>query len=363
MNDFKSFFISYNLGNISMDYINTNNPAQDMPFLVFSNSDNGLYCSKWIYSFENIIKTHKKEEILKRNKSNVFNNDNLADIQNISCLKILKNGEIYCLGTNNAKLKIVKLKDDYSNIELVQEINVKDDSTCINNIIDYNQNKNLIISDEKHIIAYEKNVDDNNYNTYAEKKVIDTGNKTYIIKLDEHNLAAFIYPNVIKLYNVDNYEFAEVAENVINEIKSDVNSNNKKQFKMMNILGENNNILGVCSNEHSIYLIDINEKKLIKNCLFEGYNDNFVSVLKFYDDYVFLLDSNNNLILAQVQFKEEKVNDLKFISLIKKLNSDSNMICYLLFEICYFYFDGKDIHIVNNSLEDDKENINVEIRQ
>ena len=84
-----------------------------------------------------------------------------------------------------------------------------------------------------------------------------------------------------------------------------------------------------------------------------------MSVLIFYDDYALLLDSNNNLILAQIQFKEEKVNDLKFISLIKKLNSDSNIICYLLFEICYFYFDGKDIHLVNNSLEDDKENINV----
>ena len=260
----------------------------------------------------------------------------------------------------DAKLKIIKLDYDTDNIELIQELALKEDSGCINSILEFNQNKTIIISDEKHILVFEKNEDDDNYKTYTEKKNIDTGNKTYIIKVDEHNLCAFIYPNIIKFYSVDNYQFKET---VVNEINSDINCNNQKQFKMMNVVGKNDNVLAVCSNEHSIYIIDINEKKLIKNCLFEGYNDNFVSVLKFYDDYVLLLDSNNNLILAQVQFKEEKVNDLKFISLIKKLNSDSNMICYLLFEICYFYFDGKEIYIVNNSLEDDKENINVEIKK
>ena len=279
-----------------------------MAILALSNSNNGLYCSKWKFNFENIL---KKENFPIKDNSILFKNDNLADIQNLTCVKFLKNFEILTFGTNNAKLKIVKLKDNYANIELVQEIKLKDDSVCVNNIIEYNKNKTLIIADEKHILVFEKNENDNNYNTYIEKKDINTGNKTYIIKIDEHTLAAFICPNIIKFYTVDNYEFKET---IINDIKSDINLNNQKQFKMMNLIGKNNNILAVCSNEHSIYMIDINEKKLIKNCIFEGYNNNFISILKLYDDYTLLFDSTNNLIITQIQMKEEKCEDLKFIS-------------------------------------------------
>ena len=160
-------------------------------------------------------------------------------------------------------------------------------------------------------------------------------------------MAAFICPNIIKFYTVDNYEFKEI---ILNEIKSDINSNNQKQFKMMNIIGKNNNILAVCSNEHSIYMIDINEKKLIKNCIFEGYNNNFISILKLYDDYTLLFDSTNNLIITQIQMKEEKCEDLKFISILKKISQDLNMICFFPFGIIHFYFDGNNINIKYNEL-------------
>ena len=55
------------------------------------------------------------------------------------------------------------------------------------------------------------------------KKDINTGNKTYIIKVDEHTLAAFIMPNIFKFYNVVNYKFSET---IVNGINSDVYSNN-----------------------------------------------------------------------------------------------------------------------------------------
>ena len=357
INNFNKYCKIYNLGNIYIDYIQNDDDDTDIFLLALSNSNNGLYHSEWKLELDifGVKFTSEKTD------STIYNNESLADIQNITCLNILcRNDRIFIIifGTNNAKLKIIRLDSNNNNVELIQELALKEDSGCINSILEFNQNKTIIISDEKHILVFEKNEDDDNYKTYTEKKNIDTGNKTYIIKVDEHNLCAFIYPNIIKFYNIDNYQFKET---VVNEINSDINCNNQKQFKMMNVVGKNDNVLAVCSSEHSVYIIDINEKKLIKNCLFEGYNDNFVSVLKFYDDYVLLLDSNNNLILTQVQFKEEKVNDLKFIALIKKLNSDCNMICYLLFEICYFYFDGKDMYMVNNSLEDYKENINVEI--
>ena len=342
--DYNKFFNNYNLGNIYIDYINKDNPNEEISVLALSNSNNGLYCSKWKYKFDN---TFKIEEYLKKENSVLFDNNKLADIQNITCLKIMKNNEFLCFGTNNAKLKIIKLKDNYSNIELIQELALKGDSVCINNIVEFNNNKTLITSDEKHILVFEKNEEDNNYNTYNEKKDINTENKTYILKVDEHTLAAFIYPNIIKFYNIDNYEFKET---VINEIKSDINLSDQKQFKMMNLIGKNNNILGVCSNEHSIYLIDINDKKLIKNCTFEGYNNNFVSISKFNDDNVLLLDSNKNLLLCKLEMKEDKVDDLKLTGLLKQLTQDYNSLCTFPYGINHFYFDGTNIEFKYNEL-------------
>ena len=252
---------------------------------------------------------------------------------------MLKQNEIYCFGTNNAKLKIFKYLEDFTKIELVQDINLKNDSSCVNSIEEFNNNKTLIISDDKHILAFEKNEEDNNFNTYAEKKDIPLENKGYIIKVDEHNLAA-LTNNSLKFYNIDNYEFTET---VINEIKYEINSSNQKEYKIMGIIGNENNVLGICSNEHSIYLIDINEKKLIKSCTFEGYENNFVSISKFYEDYVLLLDSTNNLILAQLQKKEEKAEDLKFVQLFKKLNTDLNLLNIFPYGYNHFYFDGNNI--------------------
>ena len=167
--EYYKFYNNYNLGNIYIDYINTNNPNEDISILALANSSNGLVCSKWKCKLDNNFKT---EEFLKKENSVVFDNNKLADIQNLSCLQFLKNSEIICFGTNNAKLKIIKLIDNYANIELVQELAPKEDSVCINNIVEFNQSKTIITSDEKHILVFEKNEDDNNYNTYNEKKLL-----------------------------------------------------------------------------------------------------------------------------------------------------------------------------------------------
>ena len=343
--DFNNYIKFYNFGNIYFEYINPNDSNEDIKVLSFSNSNKGLYFSKWKLHIENI----KDNFFEKENKENsiLFDNNKIADIQNLTCFKILKKNEIYCFGTNNAKFKIIKLKDDYTNIELIQELSLKEDSVCVNNIVEYNNNKTLIISDEKHILVFEKEGDENNYDNYVEKKDINTGNKTYILKIDEHTLAAYISPNIVKFYAVDNYEFNET---VIENINSDINLNNQKQFKMMELIGEKNNILCVCSNEHSIHLIDTNEKKLIKTCVFEGYENNFVSIVKFNGDYTFLIDSNNNLLMTQLSKKEEKVEDLKIVSLIKKLNQDSNLLCFVPYGINHFYFDGNNLENKSNDL-------------
>ena len=332
---FNQFFKFYNLGNIYIEYINTDKKDESISLLGLSNSNNGFYLSKWKLSMENML----TEDFFKKENSVVLNNNNLADIQNITCIKALKKNEIYIFGTNNAKLKVIKLKDNFTNIEMIQEITLKGDSVCVNNIVEYNQNKTLIISDEKHILVFEKSEEEGN-NTYSEKKDINTGNKTYILKVDEHTLAAFICPDIIKLYNVDNYEF---TENELKEIKSEINLNNQKQFKMMNLIGENNDILAVCSNEHSIFLIDIKNIKIIKNCTFEGYNNNFVSIVKYSNDYILLLDSTNNLIMTKVQIKDKKINDLIFVALLKKLSQDYNLIWSFPYGINHFYFDGSNL--------------------
>ena len=161
-------------------------------------------------------------------------------------------------------------------------------------------------------------------------------------------MAAFIYPNKIKFYNVDNYEFTETT---LNEIESEVNSNNQKQFKMMDLIGENNSTLIVCSNEHSVYIIDSTEKKLIKNCVFEGYDNNFVSVTKYNADHVLLLDSINNLLLVKIQKNEDKIIDLKLVGLLSKLNQDSNMLFTFPYGINLFYLQNDDIYCECNNLD------------
>ena len=87
-----------------------------------------------------------------KNISN-FNNSNINNIQNITHISPLRNNDIICLGTNNSKLLIIKLKNNFSNIELIQEINLVD--PCVNTIEIFNKGQTLLVSNEKHILLYE----------------------------------------------------------------------------------------------------------------------------------------------------------------------------------------------------------------
>ena len=170
---------------------------------------------------------------------------------------MLKKNDIFCLGTNNSKLMIIKLKDDFSSIELIQEINLPD--SCVNNIEIFNNGHILIVANGKHILAYESKEDDNDFKTYELKKDINLENNTYILKLDYERIAAFISQDIIRIYNLKNYEFINTKE--INNIKCDITSANQKQYKMMNLVGKNNDILAICSNDKNIYLIELGIKK------------------------------------------------------------------------------------------------------
>ena len=72
--------------------------------------------------------------------------------------------------------------------------------------------------------------------------------------------------------------------------------------------------------------------------------------MKFEGNYVLLLDTNNNLLLTELQLKDGKTEDLKFVSLLKKLNQDSNLIYSFPYGINHFYFDGNNVENKFNEL-------------
>ena len=225
-------------------------------------------------------------EILK-NISN-FDNNKLGNIQNITNLKVLRKNDLFCIGTNNSKLMIIKLKDNFSSIELVQEINLPD--SCVNNIEIFNYGRTLIVSNDKHILAYELKEDDNDFKTYELKKDINLENNTYILKIDNDRLAAFISPDIIRIYNIKNYEF--IVSKEINNIKCEITSSNQKQYKLMNLVGKNNDILAICSNEKNIFLIEFRIKE-DKNGN-EEYSNNFERAPSDYNNWFLKHSMNKN---------------------------------------------------------------------
>ena len=246
-----NLFLFYNLqNNFIIPEISNNNKS----FIYFTYTNSGLSIKKI-----NLNLDLKKGLIFDINNISTLNNDKLNNLQNITHFGMIKKNEIFCIGTNNSTAMIIKLKDNFSNVELLQEINLTD--SCVNNLEIYNQGKTLIIANEKHILLYELKEDNNNFNSYELKKDINTENNTYILKINEQSFAAFISPNTVKIYDIINNDFIE--KKVFDNIKCDINSTNQKQYKLMNLVGKNKNIISICSNEHNIYLINTNIKQEI----------------------------------------------------------------------------------------------------
>ena len=247
------FWNSFIFVNIQNNIILSDKSNYNKSFIYLSYTNNGLRCDKINLKIDD---ANLDEMLQIKNLSN-FNNYNLANIQNITHLSMLKKNDIFCVGTNNSKLMIIKLKDNFSAIELIQKINLPD--SCVNNIEIFNNDHILIVANGKHILAYESKEDDNDFKTYVLKKDINLENNTYILKLDYERIVAFISQDIIRIYNLKNYEFIITKE--INNIKCDITSANQKQYKMMNLVGKNNDILAICSNDKNIYLIELGIKK------------------------------------------------------------------------------------------------------
>ena len=377
-------FIFYNLQN---NFIFPDLSKDNKSFIYLSYTNNGLCCDSLKLNFDEI------DKIFTLNNISNFKNENLENIQNITHLSIIKENELFCIGTNKSKLLIVKLKDNFKNIELIQGIDLPD--SCVNNVEIINNGKNLIIANGKNILLYELKDEEKNIYELKEEK-LTTENDTNILKIDNKTIAAFISPNTIKIYSILNNKFEITRE--INDINFEISANNQKQYKTMNLIGKNNDIIAICSNENNIYLIDIsvkpekeakvpesqenferysgdydnwfnkhssqksNEKKEkedsqisksvdkeeikinednnnnkikyenwfekhskgyiidksrkkynIINCSMKECKNNFVSVVKCYDDYIFLLDNTNKVIVAKIERDDENIENLNFI--------------------------------------------------
>ena len=367
-------FSFYNLeNNLIIPEISNNNKS----FINLYYNNNGLDYNKIKLNIED----NNPNKIFEIQSITNFDNSNINNIQNITNLCPLNKNDIYCVGTNNSKLMIIKLKDDYKNIELIQDIDLPE--SCVNNIEIFNEGRTIIVANENHILLYKLKEDDNNFNSYEQKKDLNTENNTYIKKIDSKNIAAFISPNIINFYTIINDEL--VLNKTINDIECEINSKNQKQYKPMNLVGKNNDILAICSTEHNIYLINLgekeekeeklnyercksdfndwfkkhsskeqNEKKQIinfeknkefdkeesifktnENKIYYKNNDiisfqprkkfcignytlnecqnNFVSIMKCYDDYILILDNTNKVIVSLIVNDEEKIEKIKYI--------------------------------------------------
>ena len=405
-------FIFFNLQN-NLFFLDIYKDIKTFLYLTYSNA--GVCCNSINIAKPTEIKNdeNKKEQIIfesliEINEISKLTNSNLNNIQNITFLNFIQKNDILCIGTNNSKLMIVKLKDNFANIELLQDIKLPE--SCANNIEIFNGGQSLIVANGKHILLYELKEDNNNFNTYELKKDINTDNNSYILKIDSNNIAAFISPNIIRFYCIKNNEFFITKE--LKDIKCEITSANQKQYKTMNLIGKNNDILAICSNEHNIYLIDLSIKKEKKeeihyercsgnfddwfwkhssikknenienidenisckvkekinkeeeinaniyidinnnidnintnenkkmdyvnwfknhsidniiidnksgkkydviNCSLNECKNNFVSAIKYFEDYIFLLDDNNKITVALIVKKEEKIEKLKYI--------------------------------------------------
>ena len=396
-----NLFLFYNLqNNFIIPEISNNNKS----FIYFTYTNSGLSIKKI-----NLNLDLKKGLIFDINNISTLNNDKLNNLQNITHFGMIKKNEIFCIGTNNSTAMIIKLKDNFSNVELLQEINLTD--SCVNNLEIYNQGKTLIIANEKHILLYELKEDNNNFNSYELKKDINTENNTYILKINEQSFAAFISPNTVKIYDIINNDFIE--KKVFDNIKCDINSTNQKQYKLMNLVGKNKNIISICSNEHNIYLINTNikqeinkgetskinyerysgdynswfskhssankeenkinlnselskkietselninsnnnqnkkieygdwfkvhcknkinnKKNILVNCTMNECNNNFVSVISCYDDYIMLLDNSNKVIISKINMIDDEIENLQYIGEF----GFNDIICFTPFGLYY----------------------------
>ena len=67
------------------------------------------------------------------------------------------------------------------------------------------------------------------------------------------------------------------------------------------------------SKNNNIISLQSRKKFGIINCSINECQNNFVSIMKCYDDYMLILDNTNKLIITLIERNEEKIQKLKYI--------------------------------------------------
>ena len=169
---------------------------------------------------------------------------------------LLKNSNILTYGNDN--VKIIKIKDNYSEVnikyELIQCINV-----ISNNILELN-NGNIVMCCENDLKIYGKN-NNNEYEIINSFYFVKTVSKFFEMK---KNVIAFIKPKEISVYDLDNKITKDIIEpykdkNDVDEEMFFTNEDNENNFCVIN--NNNHTIIGGNKN---IYLIDNNSYEIIQ---------------------------------------------------------------------------------------------------
>ena len=243
--------------------------------------------------------------------------NDIEDSNNVNCIKILRDNSIVLCCFEKPKIIILKIENNTAN--LIQTLDGSSYSCGeFYNCFEFDYDK-LVTSSQQNIIIWKRESNNNSFEYYNK---ISTNYNTNIVYINDLMFAAYVSDNTIRFYN---NEFSEIGK--IDNIKS--------AFDPLSLCVINNEILGVVGREnHSIYLIDINNKKLIKESNFENYNSDFLSLSVLLDNTIIANDSSKNCLhLKLVKNSENNEYDLKLINSLKTPNEQIYTFEYLFEEI------------------------------
>ncbi len=241
----------------------------------------------------------------------------IEDSNNVNFIKILRDNSIVLCCFEKPKIIILKIENNTAN--LIQTLDGSSYSCGeFYNCFEFDYDK-LVTSSQQNIIIWKRESNNNSFEYYNK---ISTNYNTNIVYINDLMFAAYVSDNTIRFYN---NEFSEIGK--IDNIKS--------AFDPLSLCALNNEILGVVGrNNHSIYLIDINNKKLIKEANFENYTSDYLSLSVLLDNTIIVNDSSQNCLhLRLVKNIENNDYDLKLINSLQSPCAETYTFEYLFEEI------------------------------
>ena len=160
-----------------------------------------------ISTLENIVvyKIDSNDELVKVYDIKEFN-------YRINYATKLSDGNLIICSFNN--IDIIKLNDnDLGSYDIIQKLEVKNNSENINKIKEIKDQNYLISCDKNNIILYEKNKETN---LYSEKKYIKTNTEVKCLEQIRQNLIITVEPEIQKIifYDIDSLEKAHEINNI-----------------------------------------------------------------------------------------------------------------------------------------------------